>query len=407
MTPLTAALLLSSRALWEQAHACIQNLPVRIVLEQNDPGSPDELLDRLERHRVDVVLLEVSRLALPLEELVRRIKDTSSQPAVFVLHPEASSRHILEALRAGAAEFLYPPLIEPLREAFERLSAARAKSANPSFGALGRVFGFISAKGGSGATTFAAHVAAGVSRQVQAQTLLADFDFDAGLLRFIMKAKTSYSVRDALENMHRMDSSYWKALVSSLPNRLDVIPAPEELAAKRSPGTQEITPLLRFIRSVYPISIVDFGRHVSPTALDSLPEIDTLYLVTTLELETLDHARDCIRAATERGFPSSRLKVLLNRLPEKGAPDPKGIENFLGTPADAVFTSDYMSLYDAWSEGRLLDANTKLGRELNALSSSVIARVRGERPAEREEQKSAPGRTPGGIKRLFSFLQKS
>src|SRR6266700_2110274 len=147
MMPLPAALVISSRPLWEQAHACMQNLPVRIALEQHEPDDADALLDRIERHRADVVLIEASRLALPLEEFIGRLREMASQPAVFVLHPDASPQHILKALHAGATEFLYPPLTDKLREAFENLSALRGKNSSSPSSGLGRIFGFISAKG--------------------------------------------------------------------------------------------------------------------------------------------------------------------------------------------------------------------------------------------------------------------
>ena len=206
MMPLTAAFVISNRTVWDQAHACVQNLPVRLAveqgMEQGESAEADALLDRIERHRVDVVLVEASRIAMPLEEFVRRLRNTAAQPAVFVLNPYASPELILEALRAGANEYLYPPLADTLRDALGRLSAARSKGGADSSHALGKIFGFLSARGGCGATTFAAHVATDIARQLEAAqkkqpTLLADFDFDAGLLRFLMKSKTKYSVRDA------------------------------------------------------------------------------------------------------------------------------------------------------------------------------------------------------------------
>ena len=42
-----------------------------------------------------------------------------------MLHPEASTQQILEALRAGAREFLYPPLAQTLRRLQEALAAER------------------------------------------------------------------------------------------------------------------------------------------------------------------------------------------------------------------------------------------------------------------------------------------
>ncbi len=274
MMPLTAAFVVGNRTVWEQAHACIRNLPVRIAVEQNEPADAEVLLDRIERHRVDVVLLENGRVSVPLEEFVRRVKNTSTQPSVFVLHPDASPELILEALRAGANEYLYPPLADTLKDAFQRLAANRSRSLTGGPGGLGRVFGFISARGGCGATTFAVHVATDLARQLKQPMLVADFDFDAGLLRFLMKSKNTYSVRDALDNLHRLDLSLWKGLVTSHANSIDFIPAPEDLVAKRHPLREEVIHLLRFVRSVYPVSVVDFGRSVSLAALDSLPELD-------------------------------------------------------------------------------------------------------------------------------------
>jgi pilus assembly protein CpaE len=411
MSPLTAALVISTRQLWEQAHACIQNLPVRIALEQHEPDEGDTLLDRLERHRVDVILVELKCLTLPFDEFVRRAQDTVSQPAVFVLHPDASPSHILESLRAGAQEFLYPPLTGTLREAFEGLAATRSKGSAGNSQGLGRVMGFISAKGGCGATTFAVHVAAeavrGFAKKGEVQpTLLADFDMEAGLMRFLMKSKSTWSVRDALENLHRMDSTYWDKLVSKHGAGLHMIPAPDDLAARGPVGAQEIAHLLRFMRSVYPLTVVDFGRHTSPAALDSIPELDTLYLLTTGEPDVLRHAKECAEAFAARGFERARIKTLVNRQPERGAPGAGMIADHLGAPAAGFFTSDYVSLYDAWSEGRLLQSSTKLGKELAALAATVVARVKGESVAT-PTQKPHRAEEPAGLNRFLSFFRKA
>ncbi len=366
---------------------------------QSDPSETDALLDRIERHRVDVVLVEASRIAVPLEEFVRRIRNSAVQPAVFVLNPEAAPELILEALRAGANEYLYPPLADTLRDALQRLSTARSKGGSDTSKALGKIFGFLSARGGCGATTFVVHVATDLARQAAARqagtpptkqaALLADFDFDAGLLRFLMKSKTTYSVRDAIDNLRRMDSSLWKALVSSHTETLDVIPAPDEVPAKRSPAPEESTHLMRFIRSTYPVTIADFGRSVSVTALDSLSELEVLYLVTTPDPTSLEHARRAIGHVEDRGFASNRLQVLVNRAGERGKPDVHEIERSLGHPCEAVFPNEHSALYDAYSEGRFLPPASALSRELHTLADSIRMRAAGERPPEKSDKAAA------------------
>jgi pilus assembly protein CpaE len=414
MMPLTAAFVVSNRGVWEQAHSCIQNLPVRLAVEQGmgqgtgqtDPAETDALLDRIERHRVDVVLIEASRIAIPLEEFVRRLRNTAAQPAVFVLNPDASPELILEALRAGANEYLYPPLAETLRDALQRLSATRSKGGSDTSNALGKIFGFLSVRGGCGATTILVHVATQIAKQMghgplKQPALLADFDFEAGLLRFVMKSKNTYSVRDAIDNLHRMDSSLWKALVSTLPDMLDVIPAPDEVAAKQAPSREEMTHLMRFIRSTYPLAIVDFGRSISIPALDSLPELETLYLVTTPEETTIESARRAIQFVENRGFASNRIKVILNRAAD--ARKNEAIEKSLGRSIDVTFRNDHLALYDSYSEGKFLPPANGLAKEFNALADAIRTRAMGERARDRQEP--APS-APAAAKGWLSFLGK-
>src|ERR1700722_3961172 len=220
-----------------------------------------------------------------------------------------------------------------------------------------------------------------------------------------MKSKNTYSVRDALDNLRRMDSSLWKALVSSHADRLDVIPAPDEVAAKRPPELEEMTYLMRFIRSTYPLSIVDFGRSVNAAIVESLPELEDLYLVTTPDLTGLERAKRAIQMIEERGFASNRLKVLVNRIKDRGPADLEQIEKSLGRPCDSVFRNDYTALSDAYSEGRFLSPTNPLGKELHGLADSIRARAAGERDHDKDQK--AVATAPGAGKRWFSFLQKT
>src|SRR2546423_851412 len=119
MSPLTAAVVLADRTLREEALGCIDNLPVRVANDQRSLEDVEDLLDRVERSRVDVILLEGGLLKGPLDEFARRLKMTASEPAIFILQTTAVPEHILEAMQAGSREYLCPPLGKPLKEAFE------------------------------------------------------------------------------------------------------------------------------------------------------------------------------------------------------------------------------------------------------------------------------------------------
>src|SRR6202011_2923734 len=118
---------------------------------------------------------------------------------------------------AGFNEYLFPPFSDTLRKAIELRTGENRKSREVKHG---RTVGLISAKGGCGATTIACHMASELRRQSQFDVLLADFDLHSGNVHFLMKTKSQYSLEDAFNNLHRLDASYWKALISNGTPRL-------------------------------------------------------------------------------------------------------------------------------------------------------------------------------------------
>ena len=86
MYPLTIGLAIENRELWEQAQACLADLPFRIIVEHQDIGDVSNFLDRLERMRPDVVLMDISGWKEPLEGLVASIRAAIGDPMIIALN---------------------------------------------------------------------------------------------------------------------------------------------------------------------------------------------------------------------------------------------------------------------------------------------------------------------------------
>jgi len=304
-----------------------------------------------------------------MEHVVGRIKATSVDPMVIALHNTAEPELILSALRAGAHEFLHPPLKANLQQALERKSLERNKT-RERLKQKGKVVGFLSAKGGCGATTIACHTAAQLGRQDK-RVLLADLDLDAGMIRFLMKSKSPYSVLDALNNLHRLDASYWNALISNGLPGLEIIAAPQALASKQQPNQEQMQNMLTFCRGQYDFTIVDLGRSLNLTAMNSLEEIDETYLVTTLDVPALHQSKQIIQTLSGVGYGRERLRLVLNRMPQRLDVTPDELEKMMSLPVFATLPNDYPSLYESYSEGSLLPPNSRLGKELNRMAMKV------------------------------------
>lgn len=381
MFQIGVALATETKELWDEVHSTLQELPVRLLIEQREIGELNDFLEKVERLRPEVVIVEVTKLREPMEQLVSRIKASSVDPMMIALHPTAEPEMILGALRAGAHEFLHPPLRDNLRQAIERKSQERHKSRQNSR-SKGKVIGFLSAKGGCGATTIACHTAAELGRQGK-HVLLADMDLDAGMVRFLMKTKSPYSVLDALNNLHRLDQSYWTALVSNGLPGLEIISAPQALASKQQPNQEQVQNMLTFCRSQYDYSIVDLGRSLSVVSLNALEEIDETYLVTTLDVPALHQSKQIIQTLSTVGYGKNHLRLVLNRMPQRLDVTPDELEKMMSLPVFATLPNDYPSLYESYSEGSLLPPNSRLGKELSRMAIK-IAGIQEEKNSKRK-----------------------
>jgi len=370
MYPLTIGLVIENRELMEQAQAGLAELPLRIIVEHQDTGNMSAFYERLERMRPDVVLVDISSLTESLEGMVGHIRAASGDPMIIALNNHTESESILESMRAGVNEYLSPPLQETLKRALEKRSVERSRRRDGSAKKSGKAFGFVSAKGGCGATTLACHVAAELGRQNQ-KVLLADLDLDAGMIAFITKTKATYSILDAVNNLHRLDLHYWKAIVSNGIPVVEIVSAPLALASKTHAKDEQVRHVIAFARPYYDWTLVDLGRSLSHMAMAALEEIDEICIVTTLEVPALHQSKQVIQTLLDSGFGKQRIRLILNRAPKRLDITPGELEKMLGIPIFSMIPNDYPELYEAYAEGRLLGKTSELGRQLARLAGKL------------------------------------
>lgn len=370
MEPVTLGVVVGSKGLWDEVQACLSRLPVRVLFERNDISDWPAFLDQVERLGPDIVLVDISGLTDPVEESIRRIRAVAGAPTVIALHPSAEPEKILAAMRAGAGEFLFPPMEAGLLAAIERLGGERVKQRSPVHEG-GRLYGFLSAKGGCGATTIACHVAVECQRLTRTQVLLADFDLEAGMVGFLMKAQNPYSVTDVAKNVFRLDASYWKGIISNGRPGLEIVRAPEVTVSRELPRPEQLRHVLRFARFNYRFGILDLGRSLNLYSIHALEEINEAFLVATLDVPALHHAKQIIRTVLDTGFGRDRLRLLINRMPRNPEITTEEIEKSLGLPVYMTLPSDYPALYESYAEGTLLPANSCLARHFRRLASRI------------------------------------
>jgi pilus assembly protein CpaE len=362
----------------------LRDFNAQIVIDERDIPSREVFQHKIEQTLPDVMLLDAAQGIRDFEEIIRLVKASSAQPKVIVLNTSADPAMIMRYVRAGADEYLYPPIETDLKAALERMSAERMKQ-KAALQKRGKVLGFVSAKGGCGATTAACHIAVEMHKLTNSEILIADFDFEGGMVGFLMGSKQRYSIIDAAENTHRLDASFWKALTSNGHRGVEVVVSPAQGTpmAKLYRNPEDYRKVVRFTRSVYEWTIVDMGSGFGYPMQSLLEELDELYIYTTTEVPALHQAKTLCAAIKEKGYPPHRMHVVVNRLPKRSELTLDELDQLLGHRVYGTIPNDYHVINEAYSEGLLVAGGSKLVQHFDRLAAKIAGVERGTKEKRR------------------------
>ena len=353
----------------DETRKVLRDLALQPAFELDEPGAIERLTGALMEKQARILLLGLDTFQEELGSFFRKIRATIPQIRIVAMHSSADPKIILAAMRAGAAEFLHPPLGDSMRSALERIASHPGEiEAIPR---QGKVIGFLSSKGGCGATTLACHVATELRRQTRSEVLLADLDFTSGMIGFLMKSPAEYSILDAVQNLYRLDASVWKGLVGKGKPEISIMPSPVAISQDLRLEEGDIQRVLRFMRSQHDWTVVDLGRSLSRLSRAAIEEVDRLFLVSTLEVPALYGVKNIIRQLTETAGDIRKLEIVLNRAPATMDISVKELEETLGRHIYATLPNDYASLYQSYADGTLLNTNNRLSQHFARFASRL------------------------------------
>ncbi len=230
------------------------------------------------------------------------------QCAIFAIGSMAQPQVIVNAMRAGAREFIErPTTTTDLLEAFVRLSAAQRKVRRDE--ARGKIFTVVNAKGGSGATTIAVNLALAL-QSAHSNVGLVDIA-SLGHAALHLNLKPAFSVADAIHNLHRLDSSLLESFMTRHAGGLQVL-AGANTPAALEPPTAEFARLFDMMVSHFRYVVVD-----ASTRLDSATRLvsnlsETVLLVAHTDVASLWSAARVLHYLADTGS-GERVRLVLNR----------------------------------------------------------------------------------------------
>ncbi len=261
---------------------------------------------------------------------------------------------LLQAMRSGVQEFLAKPVdAQALQEALTRLTEEKEASGTRTVEKLIAVMG---AKGGVGATTVAANLGVQLTQVSKKRVVLLDFAPTLGHVALMLDLQPRFALRDAIENLDRLDGHFFSGLLCRHRTGLEV------LAGTSHPEEWErITPaaLSRVVNVAYSSSdyvVMDCGTHYSSEWGPMLRVARAILLVAEANVPALWALEQHFAATTALGIDAQRIGIVINRWRRSDEDALKSVEKRTKRPFFRL-PNDYRQASEAANIGSPLTGN--------------------------------------------------
>ena len=350
-----------------------------VAIASNDPSSSAQLLAALQqtglvksvRHWAipseklpdsgeappDVVFLDLSRdpeQFFVFAANIRRIRPSVKLVAVSA-HVPPSHHLLLEAMRSGVQDFLPKPVMtDALQEILSRFEEDLEVKDRPTLDKLIVVMG---SKGGVGATTVSVNLGVQLATFAKKRVVLLDFARPLGNVHLLLDLHPRFSVRDAVENMDRLDSHFFAGLLTQHKTKLEIlggITQPEEWQRI------SVSPLERVVnvaQNSADVVILDMGSQFSSEWSPILRTARMILIVAEANVPALWTLERRLVALNGFGIEPDRARIIINRWHKGDEEVLRSVQKDIKRPIFACLPNDFRKASDSINLGMPLMQN--------------------------------------------------
>jgi pilus assembly protein CpaE len=356
----------------------------------------EALLAALREHEPEALFADLGLAPHDTLDLLDRLP--APRPALVVSGPQDDSQVILRAMKQGAKEFFPPvPTREAIRELVDRL-VLESRPALPA-GRLAPVLAVMGAKGGVGATVVACQLAAAL-QATGARTVVVDLNYPLGDVALHFDVRPTYTLAHVVKQGEELDATYLRGLLQGHRSGVQILAAPERVEEAELVRGVHVERVIALLREEFAFVVLDVSRSWNEASVRALDLASEILLITSLDVPTLNHARQHLDLLRRLGHSDAKIHPIANRYSRRDAVTDKEFANFLGRAPDAHLPNDYPSTVGSVNEGRPLGEvapRTALHQAFVGLAKSVHVWSGLEVGARQEESDNLAAR----MRRLF------
>ncbi len=295
-------------------------------------------------------LMLVEGMCCDPAELIQVEYVTTHHPriSVILLCATQTPEFLINSMRAGVREVLPSPVAtDALQAAVSRIAAKLGGVASP---AQGKIFAFLSCKGGSGATFLATNLACQLAQTKS--VLLVDLNLQFGdALSFVHDGKPPLTLADVARDIRRMDASFLAAsTVRILPN-FSLLAAPEDPSQAMEITPEHIDAILNLAVTRYDYILLDMARNIDTLSIRALDRAYRIFPVLQAGLPFIRNATKLLAVFRSLNYPPEKIELIVNRYERSGDIGLDDIRRSLGEVSLHTVPNSYKEVTASVNQG--------------------------------------------------------
>lgn len=289
----------------------------------------------------------------------------------ILLSSNYSTNLVIQALRAGAKDFISKPIIKKdLINALKKCFNNDNLTTNNS-----NIISIFSNKGGIGKTAIATNLAVEFARQTREKVVLVDLNLPLGDVTTFINIKPSLSISSAVEKAaHNGAESVFNACKQYKDTSLYVLAEPIYMEEGRTMSPTQIFKLFGYLRESFSYILVDLGTNIDKMNMKILELSDLILLVSIVNLPLIRNCQRCLDLFSNLGYNENKTKIIINRYLENDEINTDDVEKVLNRKIYWKIPNNYFAIMSSINKAMPvceLNENSNVTLSFSGLASKL------------------------------------
>jgi pilus assembly protein CpaE len=345
----------------------VDNVDRRIV--------PREVMRLLEAFQYRICVIDFDEGVEECCGIVEHLRgNCDNSVSFFAASSDLNPDTIMAAMRSGCSEFLVKPFdSERVAQALAHIASRRHIKDEDA--ASGKVVTIMGAKGGTGVTSLAVHLALNLVERHNQKCLLVDQHVALGDVSLSLGlARHQYNFYELVHNTDRLDAELLEGYLLKHESGLQVLDSPEVIDSNPNTSPDAIEHTLAFLGESYQFVIVDSPPGMTEDSCAAIRQSDRIAIVITPELPAIRNAVRSLEFLVRLHYPEDCIDIVLNRHSKNSQLSDEEIESALHRPIAVKIPNSYAEIVRAINSGTpvSMDRNTKLSLAFDDWASRLL-----------------------------------